>query len=154
MKKTLLTATLVAILAGGTALAGPGGMRADSDGNGAISRAEFTAKLDARFAKLDTDNNGSVTAAESSTARDAMRDKRAKRMEARGKTMTERAGGKGNRFAKMDANGDGALSIEEHRAIALTRFDRMDGNRDGQIDKAERQALRDKMKERRAARQG
>lgn len=154
MKKPLLAASLVALLASGTAIAGL--QRADADGDGSISRAEFVARADARFARLDTDRNGQLAQPEMESAREAMRAKRAERMEARGKAMPERANrapGNDKRFARLDVNSDGALSLEEHRAQAVIRFDRMDANRDGQIDKAERQSLREKMKDRRAARQ-
>ncbi|WJY19370.1 EF-hand domain-containing protein [Alteriqipengyuania flavescens] len=53
--------------------------RADTDGNGAISQAEFQAAALARFDRADADNNGVVTAAEKQSARAAMRETRQQR---------------------------------------------------------------------------
>jgi hypothetical protein len=46
---------------------------ADTDGNGALSRAEFTAAALKRFDRIDADRNGTVTETERKTAREAMR---------------------------------------------------------------------------------
>lgn len=48
-------------------------MQADSDHNGAISQAEFTARAQQRFDQVDTDKNGQITNAERRAARMAMR---------------------------------------------------------------------------------
>jgi len=50
--------------------------RADTDGDGAITRAEFDAGIKAHFAKVDTDNSGTITADERKAAHAAMRAKR------------------------------------------------------------------------------
>ena len=61
MRKLLFAAALAGTAIGGVAIAGQAGpgagggmMRADTDGDGRISRAEFLARADARFARLDT----------------------------------------------------------------------------------------------------
>lgn len=36
----------------------------DTNGDGSVSKAEFTAKSDERFAKMDTDGDGNITKAE------------------------------------------------------------------------------------------
>ncbi|MFL9839386.1 hypothetical protein ABS767_00300 [Sphingomonas sp. ST-64] len=59
-------------------------MKADTNGDGAISKAEFDAMSSARFAKLDTNKDGKIDAAE-------MQAQRAKARE-RMKTMRERRG--------------------------------------------------------------
>ncbi|MFA9201526.1 MAG: EF-hand domain-containing protein [Cypionkella sp.] len=46
---------------------------ADTNGDNAISRAEFTAAALARFDRVDTDRNGAVSQAERQAAREAMR---------------------------------------------------------------------------------
>ncbi|MGX7951116.1 EF-hand domain-containing protein [Tsuneonella sp. HG249] len=46
---------------------------ADTNGDNAISRAEFTAAALKRFSQADADSNGTVTVAERQTARQAMR---------------------------------------------------------------------------------
>ena len=48
-------------------------MQADTNGDKSISRAEFDAAMQARFAKADANNDGSITAAEQKAAREAMR---------------------------------------------------------------------------------
>ena len=53
--------------------------RADTDGNGAISQAEFQSAALARFDRADADNNRVVTAAEKQAARAAMRETRQQR---------------------------------------------------------------------------
>ena len=58
---------------------GPRGMRggpmmmADANKDGTITKAELTASLEARFAKLDANKDGKVTAEEMKAARQAMR---------------------------------------------------------------------------------
>lgn len=48
---------------------------ADADGDGAITEAEFTAAMLARFDAADADNDGTVTRAERSEARKSMRER-------------------------------------------------------------------------------
>jgi len=49
-------------------------MQADTNGDQAISRAEFDAAAQARFTKADTDNDGSITETERKERRGAKRD--------------------------------------------------------------------------------
>jgi len=51
--------------------------------------------------------------------------------------------GKGDRWAKLDTNGDGALSAQEFEAGALVRFSKADTNQDGKVTAEERSAQRD-----------
>lgn len=142
---------LPAILLAATALiaAGPA---ADLDGNGEVSRAEFVAAGDARFAAADADFNGELT-------RDEMRALR----------ETERSDRARERFLRMDANGDGAVSEAEMMAAREQRDDRkgdrrkkmremalerFDADGDGQLSEAERMTAREAMKERRGERKG
>jgi len=46
---------------------------ADTDGDKAVTRAEYDAALKAHFAKADADGNGAISAAEHTAARAAMR---------------------------------------------------------------------------------
>ena len=56
---------------------GPGGwMKADANGDKAISQAEFVAGALARFDRMDANKDGKVTAEERQAMRQAMRDKR------------------------------------------------------------------------------
>ena len=43
----------------------------------------------------------------------------------------------GGHFEKMDTNGDGAVSVEEHASFAAQRFSKMDANGDGMLTKDE-----------------
>lgn len=68
---------------------GPGGpamamKKADTNGDGAISRAEFDAQSAERFAKLDTNRDGKIDAAEMQAQRDKARDAMRKMRERRG----------------------------------------------------------------------
>jgi Ca2+-binding EF-hand superfamily protein len=54
-------------------------MQADTNGDQAISRAEFDAAAQARFTKADTDNDGGITETERKAARDGHRAERKER---------------------------------------------------------------------------
>ena len=54
-------------------------LRADTNGDKAVSRAEFDAAVEARFAKVDTDGSGSITAEERAAAHAAMKERREQR---------------------------------------------------------------------------
>ncbi len=140
MKKPLIIAAVITLAADGTAYAlnppatdqmaasqqdapqrGRGGMlmRADTNGDGVITRQEFMAASDARFARMDANKDGKLTA-------------------------DERQGRRGGRMgATADANGDGVVTLDEQRAQAARTFDRLDRNKDGKIDASEIAAMRD-----------
>jgi Ca2+-binding EF-hand superfamily protein len=70
---------------------GPGGpamamKKADTNGDGAISRAEFDAQSAERFAKLDTNKDGKIDATEMQAQREKARDAMKKMRERRGNT--------------------------------------------------------------------
>lgn len=121
--KRLLPLTLIALLGTGVAQAATGVFeQLDTDGNGAISRAEFLEIRRAMFARIDADQSGTVTAAEIETARQALPGKRQKQAD--------------KRIWSQDANGDGLLTLAEY--TAQTRgFDFADRNSDGQLSPAE-----------------
>jgi len=134
MKKQLYAAVLAALLTGVPYSAsaqdappppGRGGMlaRADANHDGTITRAEYLADVDQRFAAADANHDGKIDAAERETA------------------MPGRGGGMA---ARADTDGDGAISLAEQHAQATERFDRLDANHDGQIDAAEAAAMRDR----------
>lgn len=60
-----------------------------------------------------------------------------------GHLESERSG-KGSRFAKYDANGDGAVSRDEFLAKAAERFSKMDANGDGKLSEDEMKKKRHK----------
>ncbi|WP_010216002.1 EF-hand domain-containing protein [Sphingomonas sp. PAMC 26621] len=92
-----------------------GMLRADTNGDGKISRAEADAQAGQRFDRLDLNHDGFLAADE---------------MTGPGARMLGRA----------DADHDGKLSRSEYLVQAGNRFDRIDENRDGTITPAEMQA--------------
>lgn len=79
---------------------GPFGLlRHDANQDGQLTRAELTNALEAQFAQMDTNGDGSSTAEERKAAREA-----------------RRAEGRGDRFAALDADGNGQVSEEEFAA--------------------------------------
>jgi hypothetical protein len=113
-----------------------GGMRHMD--RGPITRDDFLARADKRFARMDTNNDGAVTADEIDGRRP---------MDG-GDTPPPQAGG--GRFAermldRMDTNHDGKVTREEMRAEAAMRFDAADTNHDGVLDENEQAAMRDQM---------
>jgi hypothetical protein len=134
MKRWIILAGLSAAAVSGSALAqqaapaaGPRAMTADSNGDGAISRAEFMARAEARFARVDADKNGVLTREERRSARQAMR---AARVERR---ATRAPGAENSPLAGMErmgrARGGGGGGA---RMLA-----RLDGDRDGRVSLAE-----------------
>jgi Ca2+-binding EF-hand superfamily protein len=126
MKKAILISSATALLmVGGIAVAAPGerGMRADSNGDGVISRAELTASLNTSFAKMDVNGDGQLS-------------------------KEDRAAKQAERFANKDTNGDGELSpaeIEAARAAhKASRFARADKDGNGKLSQEEAQAMHGK----------
>ena len=133
MKKAILISSATALLmVGGIAVAAPGerGMRADSNGDGVISRAELTKSLEARFTKMDVNGDGQL----SKEDRDAKR--------------ADRSAKRGEQFAKADANGDGELSQTEMEAARAERkaskFARADKDGNGKLSQEEAQSMKGK----------
>ena len=134
MKKLFLTTALISSLIVTSASAQPfgGGERREmikqkmqerveqrkSDTNETkktVSKEEFMAEAESRFAKLDSDGDKKVTQQE----RPLMFDK----------------------LKQADSDNNGAVSIEEFMAQAESRFGKMDTNGDGQITQEERAAM-------------
>lgn len=89
------------------------------------TRTAVSANVERRFHKMDTDGNGSVSQAEFT----AFQQSKATR---EGGTFKPRRATK--MFTKTDANGDGALSLDEFKGRALAMFDARDVNKNGKID--------------------
>ncbi|WP_353204227.1 EF-hand domain-containing protein [Sphingomonas sp.] len=120
MRYTFLASFAVTVLAT-TAFAQGGGMgmmRADTNGDGMISRAEATAQANARFDRMDANKDGTLTADE---------------RQGPGGRMMARAGG-----------GDGAMTRADFMARADRRFALIDTNKDGQLSADERKVWEDK----------
>ncbi len=127
--------------------------RADSDGNGTLSRAEAE-KGAPRFAKhfdaIDANRDGQVSPAEIAAWRNTHA------AQAHGKPGERMAHARANfneHFKKADADGDGALSraeAEKGMPRLAGKFDRIDTDRNGRITQQEVGAW---LKARRDARQ-
>jgi hypothetical protein len=158
MKAFLISSAAALALFAVPAAAAPGegrdGMRADSNGDGQVSRAEAQAASDTRFAKMDANGDGKLDA----TDRAAMAEKRGgegKRKGGKRGDHRERGGpggpggGRGGPMLDLaDTNNDKAISRDEFRTASLTMFTRADANKDGVVTAAEQQAARAKMRER------
>lgn len=110
---------------------GGGMMRADTDHDGTITRAEMIAEAEARFAAMDTNKDGKVTADERDAAREAMI------AQWRGGANGPRAGGGG-----MRGDPDRVDTRDDTVRRAGARFDRLDTNHDGKLDATEIAAAR------------
>ena len=142
MKNAFSTSLVaVAVLLAGAASAGdqprtdaPRDLRADTDGDGRISRAEATAasaeKSGDWFDKVDLDQDGYVTQEEMRQSREARREQ----MRANMKEKMEQ------RFKDADANSDGSLSLDEVQAKMprlADRFSTLDADKNGLLSREE-----------------
>jgi len=142
MKKLLFAAALAGTTIAGLAFAqtapeapraAPRGLaRADGDGDGRVSKAEYIARADARFAKMDKNSDGKVSA-----------DERAPPPPADGAAAPAGGRMRSRMIERLDTNHDGMISIDEYRAGVAERFDRLDTNHDGFLDQTEMTAMRE-----------
>lgn len=112
----------------------------DTDGNGAISRAEFLADAGARFARMDANNDGQVTQDERRAARGAMREARGPGRRGGGAMApgyVAPRGPEGGPLAGMEQMGRGGRGGGGGgRALQMA-----DTDRDGRISRAEYDTL-------------
>ncbi len=138
--KTPIYALAIAALLGGHAMAGDNPhsdasrdtMRADTDGDGRVSRAEAEAAGSKRstdwFDKLDLNKDGYVTQDETRQAKEARRGEMKARFD--------------ERFKEADANNDGQLSLDEVQAKMprmADRFSAIDTDKNGMLSREELQ---------------
>jgi Ca2+-binding EF-hand superfamily protein len=139
---TKLVAFLIICSASTTAFANRDGSRAisrlDTDGDGRVSLDEFQASEGRHggrmLEKADLNGDGTVTLEE---ANEASNERMAKRQEEMAERMAKMATRLQETFAKMDANGDGAVTREEMQSFA---FSKIDENQDGYLSADEFQA--------------
>ena len=177
MKKFTIGLSLAALAAAGTAAYadGRGAMKHDSNGDGAVSRAELISHSAQMFAKMDANNDGKLDETDQKARHAARRTRRFDKLDANSNGQIDRAefmsferdgkrdgkhhrmGGRSGHGGKKlmeqaDTNKDGSISKAEFTAGAVSRFDKMDADKDGSISKEERQAARsdrhDKWRER------
>ncbi len=112
----------------------------DTDGNGAITAAEMTAKAMQRFNAGDANDDGFLSVEEILAAGKArMAEHRGDNAEAEDSQRAERAALMIERlFERQDANNDGLLSPEEMKpGQAADRFEQSDTDGNGEISEAE-----------------
>lgn len=123
---------------------GPGGMMPDfetldSDGDGALTKAEISAFRQAHVAGADADKDGRIDQDELVAHMSA---RMADHVQAMAKARIE----------AQDLDGDGALTVEEMLAMPVPNrmFGRADADKDGAVSQEEFDQMRDRMHARRA----
>lgn len=136
--KTISLAAVILAVSAGAALAQPAGPRADANGDGKVSLAEFKTNRVSMMMRGDANKDGKLTKAEMEAGAARMREAAA----ARGREAPGGGRGPGMMFAMMDANRDGFLTRPEIEKMVERRFQRLDVNGDGSLSEAEMQAAR------------
>ncbi|MGK6319995.1 EF-hand domain-containing protein [Sphingomonas sp. DT-204] len=138
---TALTgAAFAAQTAPATAVVKP--LKGDADKDGKVTRTEYLASAEARFARLDANNDGALTSDEFHAGHGKLgrRFGRTPGLMPPGSPQAMGRGMGGQMLDRLDADKDGKISKAEFAAQSGERFGRMDTNGDGRIDAAERSA--------------
>lgn len=99
--------------------------RADADGDGRISQAEFVAGRVSRLTAVDANGDGTVTPEEMAAVREGRQAERAD-----------------THFARLDADGNGAVTRAEYDAAREARGERRDERRAEGGDRGPRRGMR------------
>lgn len=126
--------------------------KTDTDGNGELSLAEMTAAREAHKAKRDERRAERGEGRAEAGERRGGRGEAGQRSGKRGQRGGERGQMAGRMMDRIDTDQSGTISQTEFTAAALARFDAADANSDGTVTadehKAQRGERRGKMRER------
>lgn len=111
------------------------GLQGDTDGDGQLSYEEFKAGREHLLMRADRDHDGRISPAEWLAGETTIR----RQLEAAGYPDRDIDLGTGG-FARMDANKDGYIDVQEIDAYIRKRFDSLDANHDGFLSRAEFEA--------------
>lgn len=100
----------------------------DRNKDGVVDRAEFDAVRAASFTATDTDRNGALSLAEYTAEFEGRLEQQRVRVRADGERQAK------VRFAALDTNKDGRMTFAEYQVSGKRLFDRADTNRDGVVD--------------------
>ena len=140
MRKTIalvMSAGLGLTALAGAALADKGqGMfgRADTNGDGFVSKEEFAAARTAMFTKLDANGDGVVDQAELDKAREAWHQRKSQTQADSGtQAETPKKEHHGRFMARIDTDSDGKVTTQEFAAAGDKMFAKFDANGDGKL---------------------
>lgn len=114
----------------------------DSNMDGKLSSAEYSAGAKKKFDKLDENKDGKVTASEMDAGYKAMMG--AKDSKPSDMTHGARKMSSAEKIKAMDTNGDAMLTAEEHAAGSRSMFGKLDTDKDGSLTTAEAKAGHEK----------
>jgi hypothetical protein len=126
LNRYVLAAMVGSLALSGAALAGDPA-KLDTDKDGKVSAAEYTAGVKTSFDKLDANADGKVTASEMDSAYTTSKP-------GVGAAQTPSSA---DRIKTLDTDGDGSLSLSEHEAGSKSMFDQLDADKDGSLSSAE-----------------
>ena len=104
--------------------------RLDTAGNGFVTKDEYLAAAQNRFARMDSNGDGKLTPDELASSRENHGGKH-------GKSSGAHAAFDQKHFDKLDANHDGVVSKDEFLASASAKFAQFDTAGDGKVTAAE-----------------